>query len=134
MRRGWNSSPTAARFFEDDEVYTSGHAGMLPRGLRIGVVASGQTNGYRVRPYATLSELEFVSVLFFDSPLVMATEPGPRRLRAAEAAPAEPKTARQTESVVGGHGSQSGYETPGPAADSAALMHIAGDRHKGLSR
>ena len=93
--------PDSSEVFEDDEVYTSGHAGMLPRGLRIGVVASDQTKGYQVRPYATLSELEFVSVLFFDSPLVMATESGPRRQRAAAVEPAEENTTRQAETVGG---------------------------------
>jgi rod shape-determining protein MreC len=66
--------PDSAEVFEDDEVYTSGHAGLLPRGLRIGVVSENKTGDYRVRTYATLSELEFVSILFFDSPLVMATD------------------------------------------------------------
>ena len=31
--------PDSSEVFEDDEVYTSGHAGLLPRGLRIGVVS-----------------------------------------------------------------------------------------------
>ncbi len=85
--------PDSSEVFDDDEVYTSGHAGMLPRGLRIGVVATGQTTGYRVRPYATLSELEFVSVLFFDSPLVMATDSGLARQR--EAATLKPDAAAE---------------------------------------
>lgn len=84
--------PDSSEVFEHDEVYTSGHAGMLPRGLRIGVVESGGEQGYRVRPAATLSELEFVSILFFDSPLVMAAdaETAPQKDRtAAKSAPAE---------------------------------------------
>jgi len=66
--------PETSGIFEGDEVYTSGHAGLLPRGIRIGVVANNDGRGFRVRPHAKLSELEFVSVLFFDSPLVVATE------------------------------------------------------------
>ncbi len=66
--------PEESEVYAGDEVYTSGHAGLLPRGIRVGLVADGGDNGYRVRPHAMLSDLEFVSVLFFDSPLVVATE------------------------------------------------------------
>lgn len=78
--------PETSGIFEGDEVYTSGHAGLLPRGIRIGVVANNERRGYGVRPHAKLSELEFVSVLFFDSPLVVATETPlmSRKLRANE--------------------------------------------------
>lgn len=69
--------PDSSEIFENDEVYTSGHAGMLPRGIKIGVVEGDDPKGYRVRTDATLSELEFVSILFFDSPLVMANETDP---------------------------------------------------------
>lgn len=77
--------PDSSEVFDNDEVYTSGHAGMLPRGIKIGVVEGDDPKGYRVRTDATLSELEFVSILFFDSPLVMANEmespPAPGRAR-----------------------------------------------------
>ena len=67
--------PNSMAVNEGDEVTTSGHGGMLPRSLQIGVVVLGGANkGYRVRPYAALVELEYVSVLFFDSPVVVARD------------------------------------------------------------
>lgn len=73
--------PDSSEVFENDEVYTSGHAGMLPRGIRIGVVEGDDPRGYRVRTEATLSQLEFVSILFFDSPLVLANDGDPPAAR-----------------------------------------------------
>ncbi|MDH3580038.1 MAG: rod shape-determining protein MreC [Hyphomicrobiales bacterium] len=78
--------PESNGVFEGDEVYTSGDAGLLPRGIRIGFVEGDNNAGFRVRTLATLSELEFVSVLFFDAPLVMETdERSPRETAAGEA-------------------------------------------------
>jgi rod shape-determining protein MreC len=57
-----------------DEVYTSGSDGVLPRGLRVGSVA-GAKGAYKVRPHADLSALDTVSVLFFDTPALAATDP-----------------------------------------------------------
>jgi rod shape-determining protein MreC len=57
-----------------DEVYTSGSDGVLPRGLRVGLVA-GTPGAYSVRPHADLSALDAVSVLFFDTPALAATDP-----------------------------------------------------------
>lgn len=56
-----------------DEVYTSGDGGLFPRGLRIGVVeVRGKVA--RVRPYAKLNELSYISVLFYAGPSVSAAE------------------------------------------------------------
>ncbi len=64
-----------------DEVFTSGTGGLFPRGLRIGaVIADGL--GFRMVPHANPSELDFVSVLFFQSPaLELADEDKPIRSR-----------------------------------------------------
>lgn len=76
--------PNSASVFEGDEVSTSGHGGVLPRGLRVGAVVPNGNKGFRVKPHANLTELEYVSVLFFDSPVVIARDTPP---------PAEDRTA-----------------------------------------
>jgi len=66
--------PDGASLYAGDEVYTSGSEGVLPRGLRIGVV-TGADGAFKVRPYAELSSLDVVSVLFFDTPTLTSTDP-----------------------------------------------------------
>ena len=66
--------PDGATLQAGDEVYTSGSEGVLPRGLRVGMVA-GVPGAYKVRPHADLSSLDAVSVLFFDTPALAATDP-----------------------------------------------------------
>lgn len=68
--------PNGAKVYAGDEVSTSGHAGLLPRGLRIGTLVDAGENEFRVMPHAELSELEYVSILFFDTPVVMARDRG----------------------------------------------------------
>lgn len=63
-----------ASVYPGDEVYTSGSGGLLPRGLRVGVV-TGSPGAFRVRPYAELNALDTVSVLFFDAPVLTRTDP-----------------------------------------------------------
>ena len=64
-----------------DEVFTSGIGGLFPRGLRIGTVIE-DGSGFRMVPHANPSELDFVSVLFFQSPaLELADEDRPIRSR-----------------------------------------------------
>jgi rod shape-determining protein MreC len=68
--------PDGAMLYPGDEVYTSGSDGVLPRGLRIGVVI-GSPGAYKVRPHAELSSLDVVSVLYFDTPALLRTDPPP---------------------------------------------------------
>jgi rod shape-determining protein MreC len=66
--------PDDATAYPGDEVYTSGSDGVLPRGLRVGVV-TGTPGAFKVRPYAELNSLDAVSVLFFDTPALQRTDP-----------------------------------------------------------
>lgn len=66
--------PDGAALHEGDEVFTSGSDGVLPRGLRVGVV-TGSPGAYKVRPHADLGALDVVSVLFFDTPELVRTDP-----------------------------------------------------------
>lgn len=79
--------PDGAALYPGDEVYTSGSDGVLPRGLRVGVV-TGSQGAYRVKPHADLGALDAVSVLFFDTPLLTSVDPPPAPSeRALSAAP-----------------------------------------------
>ncbi len=78
---GDNSAELQLGFLEDgaeiyagDEVYTSGSDGVLPRGLRVGVVV-GEPGAFKIRPFAELNSLDAVSVLFFDAPALKRTDP-----------------------------------------------------------
>jgi len=83
--------PDGAALHPGDEVFTSGSDGVLPRGLRVGVV-TGSPGAYRVRPYADLSTLDAVSVLFFDAPTLTRTDPPAVALdRALSASPDDTK-------------------------------------------
>ena len=91
-----------------DEVYTSGSDGILPRGLRVGTV-TGSPGAFKVRPFAELTSLDWVSVLYFDTPALTAADPPiaaaepqlspapegsnePAAVPAASAEPASPST------------------------------------------
>jgi rod shape-determining protein MreC len=100
--------PDGAKLYPGDEVYTSGNDGVLPRGLHVGVVV-GSPGAYRVQPYAELSSLDVVSVLFFDTPTLTTTDPpsmaAPPALSAAPqeapaAASAPPPVSVQTPAIA----------------------------------
>ena len=61
--------PQGVRVSPGDDVYTSGVGGLFPRGLRIGSVEGGGGEP-RVGLYAHFDDLEYVSVLFFNTPVL----------------------------------------------------------------
>ena len=48
-----------------DRVVTSGHGGVFPPGLPVGVVTSAGEDGVRLKPYVSASRLEFVRLMDF---------------------------------------------------------------------
>lgn len=92
--------PEGATLYPDDEVYTSGSDGVLPRGLRVGVVA-GSPGAYKVRPYAELNSLDAVSVLFFDAPALTRADP-PEASGGIGALSAAPVAAQKTATASAG--------------------------------
>lgn len=70
-----------------DEVATSGVGGVIPRGLRVGRVVRDANGMLRVDPHARLAELDYVSVLLTDLPVLdIASD--------ANAPPADARTRR----------------------------------------
>lgn len=55
--------PAGAPLSPGDRVVTSGHGGVFPPGIAIGVVASIGDDGVRVRPFVNWDRLEFVRVV-----------------------------------------------------------------------
>lgn len=94
------------RFGDDaaagDEVVTSGVGGIYPRGLRLGVVVKAD-DGLRVRLHADLERLDYLSVLFFDTPMLDITDAGaPERRRRDLAAPLAVPMPRPKPATEGG--------------------------------
>lgn len=52
-----------------DEVSTSGLGGLYPRGLRVGTVADTGSR-FTVKPHAQLDAIEYLGVLFYETPLL----------------------------------------------------------------
>jgi rod shape-determining protein MreC len=79
-----------------DDVFSSGVGGIFPRGLKIGVVVDAGEQ-LRVELHARLDRLEYVSVLFFETPANALAEddlsPAERRRRALAGSGAEPSAA-----------------------------------------
>jgi rod shape-determining protein MreC len=58
--------PTGTSVVPGERIVTSGHDGVLPPGLPVGVVSSVGPDGVRVRPLVTWSRLELVRVVAYD--------------------------------------------------------------------
>jgi rod shape-determining protein MreC len=108
--------PDGAVLQVGDAVYTSGSDGVLPRGLHVGMVA-GANGAYKVRPHADLSALDTVSVLFFDTPALAATDPP-----ATDAA----KRPLSTTPDAGGKTREPGEANTGSGLPSGATIQQAG--------
>ena len=48
-----------------DRIVTSGHGGLFPPGLPVGIVSSAQKRDFRVRPFVDLDRLEYVRIVDF---------------------------------------------------------------------
>ncbi len=60
--------PNNARVTAGDRIVTSGHGGLFPRGLPVGVVGSIRDGKVRIQPFVDWDRLEFVRVVRFDVP------------------------------------------------------------------
>ena len=55
-----------------DRIVTSGHGGIFPAGLQVGVVVSVSDGGGRVRPFVRLDRMEYVRIVDYKIPDVSA--------------------------------------------------------------
>lgn len=65
--------PADAEIAPGDEVATSGLGGLFPRGLRLGTVVKDGP-AYRIRPVADLDSLDYLSVIFHETPTLGLVE------------------------------------------------------------
>ncbi|MBM3733220.1 MAG: rod shape-determining protein MreC [Acidimicrobiia bacterium] len=63
---------------DGDRIVTSGHGGLFPPGLPIGVVVSVSDNGVLVKPFVERSQLDFVRVVDFGLVGILEGPPPPR--------------------------------------------------------
>lgn len=71
--------PRGASVEIGDRIVTSGHGGMFPAGLPVGVVASIEDGMARVQPYEDFSRIEYVRIIDFhdaDEGVAMRVAPG----------------------------------------------------------
>jgi len=71
--------PGNAQVSPGDRVLTSGHGGVFPPGLPVGVVASVTDGIVRVQPLAEAHRIEFVSIVRYDFPKPVAEGEAPQR-------------------------------------------------------
>lgn len=60
--------PNQARVATGDRIVTSGHGGLFPPGLPVGIVGSIRDGNVRIQPFVDWHRLEFVRVVRFDVP------------------------------------------------------------------
>ena len=60
--------PNQARVGMGDRIVTSGHGGLFPPGLPVGIVGSIRDGKVRIQPFVDWHRLEFVRVVRFDVP------------------------------------------------------------------
>lgn len=74
--------PAAAAVTTGDRVVTSGHGGLMPPGLPVGVVVSTSDGFLRVKTFADKDRLDFVRVLQYEFPTQVERQDPPQALRA----------------------------------------------------
>ena len=63
-----NFLAAAAKLSAGDRVVTSGHGGVFPPGLPVGVVSSTRNGTLRVQPFVDYDRLEYVRIIRYDFP------------------------------------------------------------------
>lgn len=105
---------------EGDRIVTSGDAGLLPRGLAVGVAFNDDQGVWRVRPYASDAPIDYVRVVRFSFPA------SPEEEAAADAAAAE-AAAAEAEAEAEADGQEGG------PADGAPVAEAAGDEEESVA-
>ncbi len=78
--------PTAAQLSAGDRVVTSGHGGVFPPGLPVGVVTKVKDGYNRVRPFVGYDRLEYLRIVRFEFPPLDAPGSAAPQAAAAERA------------------------------------------------
>jgi rod shape-determining protein MreC len=76
--------PTNAQARVGDRLVTSGHGGVFPPGLPVGVVSAVHDSEIRVQPFAAWDRIEYVSVLQYEVPRLFEDAPRPPPAPAAD--------------------------------------------------
>lgn len=90
--------PLNGKVAPGDRIITSGHGGLLPPGLPIGVVRSVEGDDIRIQPFVERDRVEFVSAINFDRPHPFDEEiktPAVKPVVAPDETPAEAPAVKQ---------------------------------------
>ena len=82
-----------------DRIVTSGHGGVFPPGLPVGIVTAVAENGVLVAPFVERSQLEFVRVVDFGLEGILEGPPPPRIEPASRRRAARKEAARSDEAA-----------------------------------